>query len=72
MSKVAALEAELALAKLEEKFIVAKKAGNATAKMKADLRVARQEYRDKHRGLPGGVAVQPDTVKVTAGVNGPG
>lgn len=70
MSKVEALEAELALAKLEEKFAAAKKAGKANAKMKEELRAARRVYREKHRGLPDGVAVQPKTVAVTAGVNG--
>lgn len=70
MSKVRALEAELALAKAEEKFVAAKKAGKTTDKMKADLRAARQEYREKYRGLPDGTAVQPATVKVKTGVNG--
>lgn len=70
MSKVAALEAELALAKAEEKFVAAKKAGKATSAMKADLRAARQEYREKYRGLPEGASVQPVTVKVKTGVNG--
>lgn len=71
MSKVAALEAELALAKLEEKFVAAKKTGKATAKMRAELRAARQLYREKYRGLPiDGVAVQPKTVTVSAGING--
>lgn len=70
MSKVEALETELALAKLEEKFVAAKKAGKATAKMKAELRAARQEFREKHRGLPDGAVVRPATVRATAGVNG--
>lgn len=73
MSKVAALEAELALARLEEKFAAAKASGKVSDKMKADLRAARQEFREKHRGLPvDGVAVQPATIKAKAGVNGPG
>lgn len=73
MSKVAALKAELALAVLEAKFVAAKQARKVTPKMKADLRAARQEYREKYRGLPvDGVAVNPKTVTVTAGVNEPG
>lgn len=69
MSKVAALEAELALAKLEEKFVAAKAAGNVSPKLKAELRAARQDYRENYRGLPDGTAVKPATVKVSAGVN---
>lgn len=69
MSKVAALEAELAMAKLEEKFLAAKAAGKATAELKAELRAARQDYRENYRQLPKGSAARPDTVKVKAGVN---
>lgn len=73
MSNVAALKAELALAELEEKFVAAKKSKKVTSKMKEDLRAARQEFREKHRGVPvDGVAVQPATVQAKAGVNGPG
>lgn len=69
MSKVDALEAELALARLEEQFVAAKAAGVATPELKAELRAARQKYRETYRGSPEGTAVQPATVEVTAGVS---
>lgn len=58
------------LAKMEEKFRAAKKAGKVTAKMREELRAARQQFRENGRGLPDGSAVQPATVNAKAGVHG--
>lgn len=57
------------LAKLEDKFRAAKKAGKVTDKMKAELRAARQKFRESERSLLDG-AVRPATINAEAGVHG--
>jgi len=64
-SKVERLEAELRLAKQEEKFVQAKTAGKVTMKMKLDLRAARQDFRENFRD---NVTVSPGTVGSSATV----
>jgi len=71
--RVAALEAELALAKAEAGFLKAK-ADNAAGKLSTDkyhkiklaFHAQRTEYRVDHRGEPGGTAVAPASVKASA------
>ena len=67
VTKVEKLEAELKLAKLEQKFVEAKEAGKVSDKMKLEVRAARQDFRDNFRGTPAAGA-QPATVgaKVSA------
>lgn len=67
VTKVEKLEAELKLAKLEQKFVEAKAADKVTPKMKSEVRAARQHYRENYRTAPAAGA-QPDTVgaKVSA------
>ena len=69
MSTVERLEAELALAKLEAKFVEAKASGKVTTKMKDDVREARRVFRSEYRSQ---VNVAPDTVGTSAGVEGVG
>lgn len=69
MSKVEALEAELAVARIEERFLAAKAAGKLTEELRAELRAAREHFRANHRGLPEGTSVQPATVETTAAVS---
>ena len=68
MSDVERLEAELALAKLEEKWVKAKKDGKEEA-MRGELRAARQAFRAKYRPV---VAVAPAAVGASATVKGTG
>lgn len=65
MSKVERLEAELALAKLEDTFVAAKEAGKVTDELRAELREARHDFRANHRPV---VAVQPASVSAGADV----
>ena len=62
VSKVERLEAELKLAKLEEKFVAAKAEGKVTPKMKTELRATRQDYRDNYR-VSTGTGAQPATIE---------
>lgn len=65
VTKVERLEAELKLAKLEDKFVAAKADGKVTPKMKTDLRAARQDYRNNYR-TPAAAGAQPATVNAKA------
>jgi hypothetical protein len=67
--KVERLEAELKLAKLEDKFVKAKEAGKVTQKMKLDMREARRDFRSKYRPQ---VNVNPATIGTKATVKGTG
>ena len=58
-AKVERLEAELALEKLEAKFVEAKASGKVTNKMKDEVREARRVFRSEHRDR---VTVAPGTV----------
>jgi hypothetical protein len=66
VSDVERLEAELALAKLEEKWVKAKAEGKAD-EMRGELRDARAEFRAKYRPV---VAVSPAAVGAKASVKG--
>ena len=59
------LEAELKLAKLEEKLSKSKEKGPAPAKLKLEVRAARQVFRDKYRPQ---VGVNPAPVGMSATV----
>ena len=63
--RVERLEAELKLAKLEDKLVAAKEEGKLTDKLKLQVREARREFRLKYREQ---VAVQPGTVSATGEV----
>ena len=67
VTKVEKLEAELKLAKLEQKFVEAKDSGKVTNKMKLEVRAARQDYRDNFR-TAAAAGAQPKTIsgKVSA------
>lgn len=65
MASVERLEAELALARLEEEFVDAKADGKDTPELRASLRAAREEFRGTYRPV---VAVQPDSVGAVAAV----
>lgn len=67
VTRVEKLEAELKLAKLEDKFVLAKTEGKVTPKMKHAVREARQDFRDNYRSAPI-VVVNPATVVSGAGV----
>lgn len=69
VTKIQRLEAELKLAKLEDKFVQAKEAGKLTTKMKNDLRAARADYRFNYRAAPAAGA-QPATVTAGGKVQG--
>ena len=66
MSQVERLEAELALAKLEEKFVDAKASGKVTKELKDEVREARRVFRSEHRDR---VAVNPAAVSTGAKVS---
>ena len=66
MSQVERLEAELALAKLEERFVDAKASGKATKELKDEVREARRVFRSEHRDR---VAVNPASVSTGAKVS---
>jgi hypothetical protein len=68
-AKVDRLEAELALAKLEAKFVEAKTSGKVTKKMKDDIREARRVFRSQYRPQ---VNVAPGTVATGATVQDTG
>jgi len=78
MGQIEALEAQLELLRTEKKLTVAKKDKKMSdvklRELKAQVRAARQEYREKYRSaVPvDGVAVQPDTVRAVGGVAGVG
>ena len=63
--KTERLEAELVLAKLEDKFTAAKEKGLAPPKLKLEVRAARQKFREKYREQ---VNVEPATVGMSATV----
>lgn len=67
ITKIEKLEAELKLEKLEQKFVQAKADGKVTPKMKAQVRAARQDYRDNFRNAPV-VTVSPGTIGTSTGI----
>jgi hypothetical protein len=67
----AQLEAELAVAELEEQLAAEKEAGEVSRDTKNALREARQRFRDLRAGVPAGegdAVAGPGTVEASAGV----
>lgn len=67
MSKLARMEAELALMKLEAEFAEKKAAGDLSNEDKLVLREARQKFREEHRQPKPGASV--DAIGAKAEVN---
>lgn len=62
-------EAELAVAELEDEFVAAKEAGEATPEMKDRLREARREFRLRREG---DAAAATSTIQTVSGIESPG